>query len=390
MSKKFLVFIGGMLLIFFLNFYMYEGDQVEKRDLPDDYHVIQPAEKNQQWEFEEDNNLELMDNFYYNGESIETDKFLEKTNTEGVLILKDGTTLYENYYNDTHEGSLFPSASTNDSILALLLGIAHNEGKLEDVDDKLTDYIPELKNTPYKKSTVRQALESSTGVHWDVSFLENPDEIWRKEENVFDYFLKQRIERIREPSTKSCHFENSGLILGFLLQEITEDNFSHFVEEYLWKSMGVEHRSKWPLEASGKEVPFNAFKASLRDYGRIGKLVLEGGQVEDNKILSEDWIERMTTHNNLPMSEASRSRFVEEKYWSEVKLGERWFIPRDQQNDEFLAAIGSGGQYIYINPENNFVGVKMGSNEEYAKIDNYRKNINFFRSLVEKSKTVAD
>ena len=75
---------------------------------------------------------------------------------------------------------------------------------------------------------------------------------------------------------------------------------------------------------------------------KIGLLCLNNGVFDDKRIISSDWIEKMT-----------RSRTIENQNWQGMEYGYLWWILNREKN--IYAALGNSGNVIYINPEKNIV-----------------------------------
>src|SRR5688572_32438538 len=62
---------------------------------------------------------------------------LEKLETVAYLVIKDDAICYEEYWDHYSENSLSNSFSMSKSIVALLVGIAHDEGKIKSLDEPI-------------------------------------------------------------------------------------------------------------------------------------------------------------------------------------------------------------------------------------------------------------
>ena len=63
-------------------------------------------------------------------------------NTTGILVLKNGRTLYENYYHACTRDCPVHVYSVTKSILSILMGIALDQGYIKSVDQKVLDFFP--------------------------------------------------------------------------------------------------------------------------------------------------------------------------------------------------------------------------------------------------------
>ena len=65
------------------------------------------------------------------------------TNMVGMVIVKDGETVYENYYNGCTAESRIHVFSVTKSIVSILIGMAIDKGLIKSIDDKALDYFPD-------------------------------------------------------------------------------------------------------------------------------------------------------------------------------------------------------------------------------------------------------
>jgi len=64
-------------------------------------------------------------------------------NTAGIIVLKNGKTLYENYFNEYTAASTVHVASVTKSIFSALIGIAIEKGYIKSIDQKVLDFFPD-------------------------------------------------------------------------------------------------------------------------------------------------------------------------------------------------------------------------------------------------------
>ena len=84
----------------------------------------------------------------YHEKIIELEKAINNdySNTTGVVVLKEGKTLYENYFNDCTPASRIHVYSVTKSIISILIGIAIDKSDILSVNQKVLDFFPESYN----------------------------------------------------------------------------------------------------------------------------------------------------------------------------------------------------------------------------------------------------
>jgi CubicO group peptidase (beta-lactamase class C family) len=104
--------------------------------------------------------------YRYQAQDCGLDDYLSRHRTTGLLILKGGTILAERYQYDRTPEQRMASYSMAKTIVAMLVGIALSEGKLQSLDDRAENYVAELKDTPYGETSIRHLLTMSSGVRF--------------------------------------------------------------------------------------------------------------------------------------------------------------------------------------------------------------------------------
>src|SRR5207344_481660 len=71
-------------------------------------------------------------------------QLLSEIKTVALLVIKNDSLLYENYWDGYNDSSWYNSFLMAESITSLLIGIAIREGKIKSVKDLVGNYLPEF------------------------------------------------------------------------------------------------------------------------------------------------------------------------------------------------------------------------------------------------------
>lgn len=284
--------------------------------------------------------------------------FAERTFTNALLVIKDGKVVFEDYRNRTDDTTRLLSMSMAKTITALLVGIALEQGKITSLDDPAEKYVPELKGTGYDGVTIRQILQMRSGIDYQerYDFGENPSFAGKLHEQAIVLnrmrFASGALEtkRANEPGSTFNYATLDTMLLGWILEQATGEKLEAFTRTNLWHPLGAEADAAWLADGppgNGRALNGMGFNAVLRDYGRLGLMMLSGGRRGDTQVVPADWIKAMTTM--LPTGAPAGQGFPGYGF-------QTW-----QVDDEpgAYAAVGLAGQYIYVSPETNTVIVKL-------------------------------
>lgn len=98
----------------------------------------------------------------FNTESL--DKFIRKTKTQAIIIIKDDTIVLEKYGAKYSEDSVATSFSVAKSFDSAIIGALIESGKIKSVNEPVTDYIPELlkRDKRFSKISIRHLMLMSS------------------------------------------------------------------------------------------------------------------------------------------------------------------------------------------------------------------------------------
>jgi hypothetical protein len=86
------------------------------------------------------NLLNLSDLKYtFKGEEFSIEDFIETFKVAGLIVIRDGVILYEDYNFGNDESSKWVSFSVTKSVTSMLLGAAIKDGFIKSVEDKVTN-----------------------------------------------------------------------------------------------------------------------------------------------------------------------------------------------------------------------------------------------------------
>jgi CubicO group peptidase (beta-lactamase class C family) len=274
-------------------------------------------------------------------------EFLSLDRVAGLLIIKDGQIALENYELGITDKSRWVSWSMAKSICSTLAAAALKDGYIKSLDDPLTAYLPELAGGAYGKATVRNVLQMASGVKWDETYTDPRSD----RRHMLDLQIAQKpgdiirflgtLPKAGEPGTVWNYSTGETHMIGAVVRAAIKRPLSDYLSEKIWSKYGMESDATWWLEApDGLEVGGSGFSATLRDYGRFGQFVLEGGK----DVVPDGWFK-----------EAGTSKVIGGK---PVDYGYMWWTfgpTAAPEHQGAFRATGIFGQALYINPREHLV-----------------------------------
>jgi CubicO group peptidase (beta-lactamase class C family) len=296
--------------------------------------------------------------YEYKGQTKSIADFLERTWTTGLVAILDGKIVYENYYRGNTDASKTISWSVAKSFVSALVGIAVEEGRIRDIHDSVSDYVPQLRGTGYDGISIKEVLQMSSGIKFNEDYGDFWSDINRLGRAIafntsLDEFVRT-LERERTPGTYNHYVSMDTQVLGMLLREATGQSLTSYLESRIWKPLGMESDAHWLVDKNGMELAFGGLNAVLRDYARFGLLYLNEGQWGDAQIVPANWVRASVTPDapHLQPGVNAASSWV-------LGYGYQWWIP--QRPDGDYLAIGIYNQFIYVYPRYKTVIAKSSA-----------------------------
>jgi CubicO group peptidase (beta-lactamase class C family) len=291
------------------------------------------------------------------------EQYLTKFCTTGFLVLKDDRIVFERYLQGRKPDDGLLSASMSKTLLALLVGIAVKEGRLG-LEERVDAVLPGFKDSAFADSTVEDLLRMASGAALRNSFEPGADSdnratnpIVSPRRNIRDY-LKGKKERNAQPGAVFDYNGAQTALLGAILAQRVGPNLTDYLAEKLWVPMGAEAPGHWIKNLAGEEGVQGQFVATLRDYARLGYLVMNRGRVNGKEIVPAAWIEKMSELRK------DKSQPPHPPYY-----GLHVWIPQAAGGRSMFW--GVNGQNIFIDPAARVVIVHTG-NSLHAEFDGNR------------------
>ena len=262
--------------------------------------------------------------------------------TQSVVLLKNGQLVGERYADGFNKDSYGTSWSMAKSFYAALILISIDRGEIISLDEKASNYLPFFDD---KRSviTIRQLLNMSSG-------LEYPD---HQHETMFfrkDHLKYSRnIKLEKEPDTLFEYNNVNSMLLGEILEVATGKKADILLEERILNKIGIENKTLW-LDEAQNVLTYCCVDMSARDYAKFGQLFSNGGSWDGEQIISKELID-----------ETFQYVWDTPNWWTDEKRGYslHWWVSRYNEKSKIFNASGRFGQYIFVDPKNDIVFVRI-------------------------------
>jgi len=261
----------------------------------------------------------------------------KKLNLHSLLVIRNGYLVSENYFASYDSDIWHEIFSCTKSVISTLIGIAFDKGYIDRLDQRVVDFFPQRKfeNLDQRKEemTLENLLTMSSGLDWPED-----NELFRELNKSPDWvnFVLDR-PMIKTPGSEFNYCSGCSHVLSAILQETTGMSTRQFAEQNLFKPLGVSV-DLWDTDPKGIQTGGWGLRITPREMAKLGYLYLHHGKWDGNQIVSEKWVEN-ATRKHIEIDD-------------EMDYGYQWWT---YPSLDGYAALGSGGQTIFVIPASDLV-----------------------------------
>ena len=221
------------------------------------------------------------------------------------------------------------------------------------MDDKVSDYIAQMKGSAYDDVSIRQLLTMTSGVRWNEDYGDPNSDVARFNKHVPEAGVDALVSYMRRlpreaPAGTRWHYSTGETnLVGVLLIEATKKPLATYLSEKIWVPAGMEQQATWILSKSGKEISGCCLQAATRDFARLGLFILNGARVDGKSIVPDGWLADATSAR-VDIGRPGRG------------YGYQWWT----YDDGAFAARGIFGQGLFIDPKRKLV---IASNADWRR-----------------------
>lgn len=278
-------------------------------------------------------------------------------NIAGIVVSKAGEVCYEKYFNQCSAASTIHVYSVTKSIISILIGIAIDHGDIASLDQRVVEFFPDYPigndERTIRSITIRNMLTMTV----PYKYRTEPYVAYFTSDNWVTFALD-----LLGGSDRVGDFHYAPIvgpdILSGILTKATGRSVLDFAKEYLFAPLGITVQGNVVFGSQAEQLAFNeavnisgwvadqqgvnaagwGLTLSAMDMAKIGQLYIAGGKWAGRQIVPAVWVAESTREHSR---------------WGELPYGYLWWI-LDAQTHSY-AAIGDGGNVIYVNTEKELV-----------------------------------
>lgn len=289
----------------------------------------------------------------------------EQTSSNIVVINSKGSILFEAYKATpgADDTMLTNSMSMAKTLVALLVGVAIDQGVIESVDQPISELLREFENDKRGKITIRNLLQMESGLASQDAGrpLTNLQAMYFGDS---PHARALSVPAVAPPGTVFSYNSVNTQILLVILERHLGGEFEELLSRYIWRPLDLDPGFGWRASPDGDAKGFCCVFGTARTWASIGRIVLNSLDSNPTSplIVSKDWVQQMIS----PSREGSQ-------YGYQVRLG-----IMANEGVPFANLDGTPQQYVYIFPTLGIAAVRVGDeNSKYSGLEFISKVIEF-------------
>lgn len=286
--------------------------------------------------------------------------FGEGQNTQGLVVVRHGSIVFERYAEGSDKDSIATSWSTAKSFTSALAGIAIEKGFISSVDASAAEFISDWSGDERANITLKDLLLMSSGLSEDgddstsmyIGVKDENDQYNAVDNVLFSIDRTVNPERARWLGAGyTWNYANADTqILGEIIERSASKSLLDFARENLFSKIGIS--AIWWTDKFSNYMAYCCLDMTSRNFARFGLLYARDGRWGDVQVVPSEYVIESTASSiviteDLPLG-----------------YGYQWWPDR---SGKWFAAKGSRSNNIYVHPGLDIVVVR---NSLYTRIGN--------------------
>ncbi|WP_298540007.1 serine hydrolase [uncultured Aquimarina sp.] len=324
---------------------------------------VQKIQPNSGWEISkdnfDDNKIEALNRKIVEGR-------FEDIN--GIVVIKDGKLLIEEYFNDATRDHLHNPRSVGKSFASTIMGIAIKEKFIKNENALLKDFydLRLYKNYSTKKDavTLKSLLTMSSGFLGDDWDDESPgtEDKMQSTDNWVKFTLDLPMHKDKIIGKDYNYFTAGSNLLGDIIHKSVPDGLVSYADKKLFKPLDITNY-KWFYTPQNVAYTGGGIELRAIDFAKYGQLYKNKGLWNGKQILTEEWVEKSLAKQVSQDYGGIEGLHYGYLFWNRV-------YTVNDKDYEVSFATGNGGNKIFIFKDIPFVIVITAS--AYGKPGTHR------------------
>ncbi len=270
-----------------------------------------------------------------------------------LLIVRNGYLVVEAYFDPYTAGVRHTVESNTKSVIAVLTGIAVDQGKIKDASEKMVDFFPgrSMYNLDERKKaiTVQNLLSMTPGLDCADG---TPAAAGMYQTRLWVQYL-QDLPMMGDPGKKWSYCSGASHLLSAVLQQAAGMDARSYANQYLFQPLGIAavEKKDWAPDPEGITNGVAGLYLTPGELAKLGYLYLNQGSWEGKQVVSASW-----------MAGATREQaYIGPDPYVGGLDRRGGYMCSVFPEQKYYGYLGMGGQELFVVPEQNMVVVFTSS-----------------------------
>ena len=304
-----------------------------------DYETIETTNEKSPWNERENIIATFSDEF---------EEINREFGTVAYIVIHKDTIIAEKYYKGYSSNSSSNSFSMAKTLVSMMMGKALELVHINSLEDKVIDYIPELKGEFANEVRIIDLATMTSGLDWDEGTSDPFSPVAKQYfvSDVEELMLNQPI--IEKPGVKNHYSSGNTQLLSILIERASGIKTDKFFEDEIWSKINPDNDAYWQVDSKkkGNVKSFCCFHSNARDFSRLGKLYLNYGNWNGNQVIDSAFVK------------SSMKPFLDDFDAYGIGL---WLKKHKDLNVSLMS--GHQGQYVIMIPEKELIITRLGQRD---------------------------
>jgi CubicO group peptidase (beta-lactamase class C family) len=290
------------------------------------------------------------------------------SNARAFLVWRNGRIERADYFKGADRDTQITSKSLSKPLTAIAVGRAIALGKIRSVDQPMTDFIPEWRDTPKATMTLRHILDMRSGLlEQDFSpdsdnplnrAYIDPDHGWQI---VHNYPLTHA------PGGYYGYSNAVAELVALVIERATGVRYADFVGREILQPIGAQGGEIWVDRPGGLAHSGCCMTLPAETWLRLGVLLLDDGMANGKRLLPKGYVDAMargTPQNpHYGMGVWVAGPYQERRGFGAVgRPGPKVLHSAPYRDRDLFLFDGNSNQVVYISRATGLVALRVGDN----------------------------
>ncbi|MEO9634562.1 MAG: serine hydrolase [Parasphingorhabdus sp.] len=297
----------------------------------------------------------------------EAQSYAAANRSSALLVWHKGKLVHSWYAPDIQADTILNSKSLSKPLTAIAIGRAIALGKIRDLDQPLSEILPELKDKPKGDILVRHLLDMRTGL-LDQGYSLDPGHPFNRAYLDPDHgqYIVDHYPLTGTPGSRYTYNNATGDLVALIIEQATGRRYAEFIGSEILSAIGAQGGEVWLNSEDGLAHSGCCMKLPAESWLRLAVLLAQKGHWNGTPLLPAGYVDEMRRGTEQNPS-YGLGIWLGEPYREKRQFGAPGTVgPTVYQSEPFLDPQmymfdGNSSQTVHISPKHQLIVLRMGA-----------------------------